>query len=146
MASVAQIGDSLILSKASYASTTRLNTIITGARQLFMRGHYLQSFTVLLRPDHWSQLSFEQYLHWSNEVWLLMWDLATRRGQARFLTEWLERKKPLGAKERFSKQEDGRMLTLEAEKRGSVRSIKRRVLEAAEAMVSRHIRTMTLHL
>lgn len=122
LSKVAEIGDSVVLQNTSPGEDIRLYTICNKARQLFQKGEYLEAFATLLSKEVWMQLSLGQYQYWSSEVWHLMWDIATRRGQGRFKREYLESRRP--GPSPVTKRDYGKK---------SCASIRRLILDAAEA-------------
>ncbi|KAG8831373.1 hypothetical protein FRC17_003254 [Serendipita sp. 399] len=133
MASVAEITDKIVLANTSPKDDVRLFTLCTTARQHFLRGEYLEAFTVLLEKDTWAQLSLTQFGYWSEQVWWLMWDVATRRGQEAFKLQFLEPRKPPTSP--FDAGEKGKK---------SPETIRKMILEAAEALTARNVTRATL--
>jgi len=76
---VAEISDGLVLRHTSPKDDVRLYTLCAVARRHFQKGKYVQAFATLMDEDTWAQLNMVQYRYWSNEIWWLMMDIATRR-------------------------------------------------------------------
>ncbi|PVG02241.1 hypothetical protein CPB86DRAFT_751668 [Serendipita vermifera] len=91
---IADIGDKIVLSNTQKGEDIRLYSICTGARRLFQKAQYTAAFGLLLSYDTWGAMNMTQYSYWSCEIWHLMWDIATRRGQEKFKREYLASRKP----------------------------------------------------
>ncbi|CAG8610283.1 11509_t:CDS:2, partial [Acaulospora colombiana] len=91
---IADIGDKIVLSNTRKGEDIRLYSICTRARRLFQKAQYMAAFGLLLSCDTWSRMNMAQYSYWSCEIWHLMWDIATRRGQEKFKREYLASRKP----------------------------------------------------
>lgn len=79
MSTVAEISDSLVLQHSSLHDDIRLHTLYAVARRHFQKGEYLQVFAILMDENTWARMNMVQYQSWSNEIWWLMMDIATRR-------------------------------------------------------------------
>ncbi|KAG9054730.1 hypothetical protein FS842_004289, partial [Serendipita sp. 407] len=133
MASVAEIADKIVLANTSPKDDIRLFTLCITARQHFLRGQYAKAFMVLLDRDTWAQLSLTQFGYWSEQIWWLMWDIATRRSQDAFKLQFLEARKPHASP-----------FDVSDKAKKSPEAIRKMILEASEALTARNVTRATI--
>ncbi|KAL4248144.1 Anaphase-promoting complex subunit 5 [Abortiporus biennis] len=70
--------------------TVTLNRACRHARQ----GKYEEAVAMLIHPDVWSGLTFNDYNIWASEIWHILALRASRRGQTRLFHDFLKSRRP----------------------------------------------------